>query len=112
MSEEDADSGAETVPFLEIIVLEESTFPIGNLMATPRAIAAMDTAGQSIAEFLGRHVRGDFGELDAEDTMSNNRAIEVGCRILSAYSMVDGTKLWIITEADRSATTLLLPDEY
>jgi hypothetical protein len=55
---------------------------------------------------------GDWGDLDEEDRRENERSLEDGCRLLSAYHLRDGTKIWIITEADRSATTLLLPSEY
>lgn len=61
---------------------------------------------------LFRHIEGDFGDLCEEDKLVNLDAIENGYRILSAYHTADGTKFWIITEADRSATTILLPEEY
>lgn len=58
------------------------------------------------------HARGDWGELDAEDRAANDRALKDGTRLLSAYHTKAGTKFWIITEADRSSTTALLPSEY
>ena len=61
---------------------------------------------------LQRHVAGDWGEVCAEDKQSNDHALVEGTRILSAYRAADGTKFWIITEADRSVTTVLLPEDY
>ena len=61
---------------------------------------------------LRRHARGDWGDLDDEDRKANDRALQEGSRLFSAYKTKAGVKFWIITEADRSATTVLLPDEY
>src|SRR5579872_5323300 len=66
-------------------------------------------AGQEPWPFISRHVAGDWGELDEEDRRENELSGKEGFRILSAYTLSDGTKIWIITEADRSATTILLP---
>ena len=63
-------------------------------------------------EFLSRHVRGDWGELEQEDKDENQFSLEKGFRLLSSYRTTAGDKLWVITEADRSHTTLLLPEEY
>lgn len=87
-------------------------FPLGRLLATPGALAALAVVESSGAEYLVRHVAGDWGDLDAEDRAANDRALLDGTRLLSAYRLSSGQKLWIITEADRSATTLLLPSEY
>jgi glycine cleavage system aminomethyltransferase T len=87
-------------------------FPLGAVVATPGAIEALAVSGQNAAEFLDRHVRGDFGDLDAEDKQSNLDAIREDARILSAYVLTGGERLWIITEADRSSTCCLLPSEY
>ena len=87
-------------------------FPLGQLLATPGAINAMIEADQNAAEFLRRHAAGDWGTVDAEDWAANDRAIELHERILSAYTLKNGARLWIITEADRGASTILLPDEY
>ena len=84
----------------------------GQIVATPGALEAFGRAGQNPAEFLRRHCSGDWGELDAEDWAANDRALQEGSRLLSAYKLRDGTKIWIITEADRSSTCLLLPEEY
>ncbi len=87
-------------------------FELGQVVATPGALQALQEAEQLPAAFLDRHVSGDWGELGDEDTQANERALHEGLRILSAYTTSDGVKLWVITEADRSATTMLLPSEY
>jgi hypothetical protein len=87
-------------------------FPLGQVVATRGAIAAMESAGQSPLEFLVRHLRGDWGEVSPGDAEMNDEALESGERLLSAYRTAKGERLWIITERDRSVTTLLLPDEY
>jgi hypothetical protein len=86
--------------------------PLGQLVSTPGALEALAKADQNGIEFIDRHRHGDWGEVNAEDWAANDRAILDGDRILSAYSLKDQTKVWIITEADRSVTTILLPDEY
>lgn len=87
-------------------------FPLGQVVATPGALTALAEAGQTPHEFLNRHVAGDWGELDEHDRQENELSLQEDFRILSAYRLRDGTKIWIITEADRSATTILLPEEY
>ena len=87
-------------------------FPLGQTVATPGALEALETNHQSAAELLGRHQSGDFGTLSEEDRQENDFSVKNGFRILSAYILQDKTKIWVITEADRSATTLLLPEEY
>jgi hypothetical protein len=87
-------------------------FPLGQVVATPGALLALSKAGQTPQEFLDRHIAGDWGELDENDRQENELSIANGFRILSAYRLRDGAKIWVITEADRSATTLLLPEEY
>ena len=87
-------------------------FDLGQTVATPAALDALAASGQSPSEFLSRHVRGDWGELSKEDKVANDRALTWGERILSAYRTSQGTRVWIITEADRSTTTILLPQEY
>ena len=86
-------------------------FVLGQLAATPGALALLEKADLPGYDLLMRHVSGDFGELCAEDVAANERAMVEGTRILSAY-VVAGQRLWVITEADRSVTTLLLPSEY
>ncbi|MGE5612425.1 MAG: hypothetical protein ACM359_24470 [Bacillota bacterium] len=87
-------------------------FELGQLVATPGALAAIQQAGQSPLPFLIRHQSGDWGEVDAEDAKANDAAVVQGTRILSAYRLRTGVKIWVITEADRSSTCLLLPEEY
>jgi hypothetical protein len=88
-------------------------FPLGQIVATPGALEHFAPVYQS--QFLRRHASGDWGNLDPEDKASNDAALKAGeeSRILSAYvHPVSGERLWIITEWDRSVTTLLLPNEY
>jgi hypothetical protein len=87
-------------------------FRLGQLVATPGALEALQQAGQSPAEVLARHRVGDWGEVDAEDKKANDEALVQGERLLSAYRTRKGEKLWVITEADRSSTCVLLPSEY
>jgi len=87
-------------------------FDLGQLVATPGALAALEKSGQNAMEFLSRHVRGDWGDLPKEDKDENQLSLARGFRLLSSYRTTAGDKLWVITEADRSHTTLLLPEEY
>jgi hypothetical protein len=89
-----------------------SLFPLGQIVATPGALAALERAQQPPICFLTRHASGDWGELEPADVAENQYSIDHGFRLLSSYQTNAGEKLWIITEADRSATTLLLPEEY
>lgn len=93
-------------------------FPLGRLVATPGALEAVPS--ERVLECLQRHARGDWGNICPADAELNNRATLEGTRILSAYS-IDPAKpckghgdncIWIITEADRSSTCVLLPEEY
>ena len=87
-------------------------FSLGQIVATPGAIRAFAEANQAPAEMLRRHVHGDWGDLAQEDKAENEFSVQKGFRILSAYRLKTGVRIWIITEADRSATTFLLPEEY
>ena len=87
-------------------------FDLGQLVATPGALAALENTGQNAMEFLSRHVTGDWGEIPEEDKQENQFSMEKGFRLLSSYRTAAGDRLWVITEANRSHTTLLLPDEY
>jgi len=87
-------------------------FPLGRVVATPGALAALEKAEQLPAEFLDRHVNGDWGEVPEADKQENELSVEQGLRILSAYTTSAGDRVWILTEADRSATILMLPEEY
>lgn len=90
----------------------KAKFPLGRTVATPGALDALLQAGQSPAFFLDRHVRGDWGDVDAEDRRANEEALFHDERLLSAYRTLKGERLWVITEADRSSTCILLPEEY
>ena len=90
----------------------EPLFSLGRVVATPGALHALEEAGQEAVDFLDRHTCGNWGVVPEEDWGLNDDAVLHGRRILSSYRLVSGEKVWIITEADRSATTLLLPDEY
>jgi hypothetical protein len=87
-------------------------FPLGQVVMTPGAFEAFQRTGEQPIRFLVRHVTGDWGELDEEDRMENEFSLQRGFRVLSRYILTDGTVIWIITEADRSVTTFLLPEEY
>ncbi len=88
-------------------------FPIGRPVITPAAQAALDAAGMPGVLLLARHANCDWGELSVEGLAANELALLTGRRLLSSYNLPDGQrKVWIITEADRSVTTILLPEEY
>ncbi len=82
------------------------------VLITPGAILALAEANQSALALLERHAYGDWGNLTAEDWQANEQALKEGSRLFSAYTLTTGRRLWIITEWDRSVTTLLLPMEY
>jgi hypothetical protein len=85
-------------------------FPLGQLLATPNALDHITQADINTA--LQRHVTGDWGDVCAEDKQANDQAVADGTRILSAYRAGNGTIFWIITEATRVVTTVLLPEDY
>ena len=87
-------------------------FALGQVVATPGALAAMEEAKQNPLGLLIRHQSGDWGELDEEDKTENELSVREGFRILSAYVLTTKVKVWVITESDRSATIFLLPEEY
>lgn len=95
-----------------MIAEQQPLFSLGRLVATPGALEALAAAGQSPTEFLNRHVRGDWGDVCDEDKQANEDALKDGTRILSAYKTNLGLTVWCLTEADRSSTCILLPDEY
>ena len=98
--------------------LPKVSFDLGPVVATPAALEALKRNNSNGLEYLARHSRGDWGELCDEDKAANDAALKSGARILSAYTLPDETKLWIITDAEideqhhRQATTLLLPEDY
>ena len=85
-------------------------FPLGQTVITPTAQCELDPVDVQIS--LLRHWRGDWGAVDQEDRIENELSLREGFRLLSAYHDRNGTKFWIITEADRSVTTVLLPEDY
>ena len=87
-------------------------FMLGRVLATPGALHALAEAGESGAPFLYRHQSGDWGNVCEDDAQANEQALKDGSRLLSSYKTAKGVRIWIITEADRAATTLLLPEEY
>ena len=95
-----------------MIQIAKPKFPLGKIVSTPGAIDALTESGQTPFEFLSRHLAGNWGIVDDEDKQANDDALIHGERLLSAYLTSKGIKIWIITEADRTSTCLLLPDEY
>jgi hypothetical protein len=87
-------------------------FSPGEIVATPGALDAMNDCEDTPLHYLDRHLRGDWGDVDADDKRANDHALTHGGRLLSSYKLKDETKIWIITEADRSSTCILLPSEY
>ena len=100
-----------------MIQVSKPLFRLGQTVATPGAIDALQKAGQSPWEFLSRHVAGDWGTVCDEDKAANETSLKDGSRILSAYALNTDVKIWVITEAEddhskRASTTILLPEEY
>jgi hypothetical protein len=91
---------------------QQPLFSLGQLVATPGALAALEKAGEGPLDFLSRHVHGDWGDLCEEDRRENQFSLERGFRLLSSYRTLADGKLYVITEADRSVTTILLPEEH
>jgi len=87
-------------------------FELGRITVTPAALAALEASAVPDLLLLAKHVHGDWDELDEQDRLQNELAVLLGLRVLSSYALPDGKKIWVITEADRSATTILLPGEY
>lgn len=95
-----------------MIQIAKPKFPLGKLVSTPGAIEALKDSGQTSFDFVSKHLAGDWGIVDDEDKQANDDALIHGERLLSAYHTTKGVKIWVITEADRSSTCLLLPEEY
>ncbi|WP_070106342.1 hypothetical protein [Burkholderia plantarii] len=87
-------------------------FKLGRIFTTPAALAACATAQVSMFDLLLRHVRGDWGDLSEPDRLQNEQALEAGLALLSSYALPDRATIWVITEWDRSITTLLTPSDY
>jgi hypothetical protein len=96
------------------------SFPLGHIVATPGALIALEATGENALTFIGRHSRGDWGDVDKGDWQANETALEDGSRLFSVYHLKDKTKIWIITEAEsveddpnsRLSTCVMLPSEY
>ena len=89
---------------------KEAKFPLGQTVATSNALSKL--THDDILKALSRHVIGDWGEVDEEDRQENELSLKEGFRLLSVYHGANGVKFWIITESDRSVTTVLLPEDY
>ena len=85
-------------------------FRLGHIVATPNALSRLTQ--EDIFRGIQRHQAGDWGDVDEHDRQENELSLKQGFRLLSVYHAADGTKFWVITEADRSATTFLLPADY
>jgi hypothetical protein len=109
-----------------VIITNSARFAVGQLAATPGALALLEQHCIGVAALVNRHIHGSWGDICAEDAHTNELAIEHGNRVMSVYRLVDAQQLastpvarrndlptvWVITESDRSVTTLLLPSEY
>ncbi|NMM28826.1 MAG: hypothetical protein HHJ12_16430 [Glaciimonas sp.] len=88
-------------------------FPLGHVVATPGALDLLDRAGNNASDLLARHQRGDWGDMCGSNAAENTHSVQTGNRLLSAYTLCAAQeRIWIITEYDRSVTTLLLPTKY
>src|SRR5258708_3833334 len=91
----------------------KSLFTLGRVVATPGALAAIGVSGDDLTTYLARHQSGDWGDIDADDLRENQLSLEQGFRLMSVFTLsITGVKIWVITEADRSSTCILLPEEY
>jgi hypothetical protein len=97
---------------------QQPLFPLGKCYMTPAIKTLVEQQALAIHEYLYRHQRGDWGNLTQEDVTENEKSLQQGFRIFSAYNVEaknagsNAIKIWVITEADRSTTTVLLPEEY
>ncbi len=96
-----------------MVAKRKQLFPLGQVVATPDALAALEEADMSAMPLLSRHQSGDWGDLCEEDRQLNDEGVNNGSRLLSSYVLeATGQNVWIITEADRSSTCVLLPENY
>lgn len=102
----------ELINSMKEAVGSAANFPLGTVVLTPGAIDVLARSGETPTPMLVRHVTGDWGDVSGDDKQANERALLDGERLLSSYMTKLGEKLWVLTEADRECTTLLLPDEY
>lgn len=98
---------------MENVASSRPLFPLGQLVFTPGAMELISRTRTNVLSLLRRHQHGDWGTVCEPDKRANDQSVKEGTRILSAYGLgAEQTRIWLITEADRSATTFLLPDEY
>ena len=95
---------------MEVTNVPIALFRLGRIVATPNALSQLTQL--EILRALQRHQAGDWGDVDEEDRQANDRALQEGTRLFSVYHSATGIKFWVITEADRSATTFLMPEDY
>lgn len=115
MEKDTQDKSNSTIGALTATLKITQLFPLGAVVATPGALDLLDRNGINATTYLIRHQCGDFGSIDAADAQENMIAVKYRLRVLSAYDVGNDKvkeRLWLITEADRSVTTLLLPSEY
>lgn len=91
---------------------KKTLFPLGAVVATPGALEVLEPHPGLLNTIIGRHVAGDWGDVDAHDRKANDDAVKDESRVFSAYILPSGEKVWVITESDRSSTCVLLPSEY
>ena len=91
---------------------QPNRFPLGQTCGTRAALQSLAEAGQAVNDLLRRHQAGDWGEIGDEDRQQNEQALDDEGRLMSVYTLTTGVAVWVITEADRSVTTVLLPDDY
>lgn len=97
---------------MEEIVLTESKFHLGEIISTTQLFVYCEKNRFALFSYLARYANGDWGDVCKEDWKSNDEALKNGLRLISEYKLPDGRRIWIITEWDRSATTLLFPEDY
>ena len=94
---------------------DHARFPLGQLAATPGVLELLEQHQANLFDLLARHASGDWGDVGAEDAHTNDQALIHGYRVLSCYTLVPGdpdTRVWLLSEQDRSATTAIMPSEY
>lgn len=106
----EGDSSFHLAAFIASVTGPVRDFPLGRIVATPNALAQIPET--DIRMGLMRHRKQDWGNVDPSDHALNDQALQEGTRILSAYRAANGVAFWIITEADRSVTTILMPEDY
>jgi hypothetical protein len=100
-------------PSMRALRLSWRSVKISHSFTTPGALAAIGVSGDDLSTYLARHQSGDWGDIDAHDPSENQLSLELGFRLMSVYTLsITGVKIWMITEADRSSTCILLPEEY